>query len=229
MDAIGDRIRLLRGKQSREDYAEAIGVSKNTVVSYENGKSTPNHTIMTRILDFHKSLSPAWLMAGEGPQYRTPGKGRPEDTAQPAQQEGSFGYVPLVKTTLSAGGGDFVLSEEVEEYYAFKLTWLNAITTCKKSLFLMHVRGDSMSPTIQSKDVVLVDAGRKTLSDGEIFALRVNDTVIIKRLSYRVGGKVVVISDNREEYPAYEVTPDEVHIIGQVIMFSRVLIPETLP
>ncbi|MFA7174794.1 MAG: S24 family peptidase [Kiritimatiellia bacterium] len=229
MSSIGDRIKILRGKMSRDDYAERIGVSKNTIVSYEKGSSTPNHQVMTRILDRHKSLSPAWLMSGTGPQNAPSSSSLPAEGRLPPKEESSFGYVPLVKTILSAGGGAFVLSEEIEEYHAFKLQWLNSIATCKKGLFLMRVRGDSMFPTIQNKDVVLVDAGRKTLSDGEIFALRVNETVIIKRLSYRVGGKVVVISDNRGEYPAYEVTPDDVNIIGQVIYFSRVLIPEKLP
>lgn len=90
----------------------------------------------------------------------------------------------------------------------------------------MRMTGDSMSPTFQSGDTVLIDTGKRLIKEGEFYALRIDDTVIIKRLAYRIGGKVMVISDNRQEFEAYEASPQDVHVLGQIIFFSRVLIKE---
>ena len=137
-----------------------------------------------------------------------------------------FDYIPMAKATLSAGGGAFVLSEEIEGYYAFRNSWLNSVATSKRNLVLMRVAGDSMEPTIKSGDTVLIDTGRRKIKEGEIYALRVEDTVIIKRLSYRLDGRVMIISDNRRDFQSYEAYHQDVNIIGQVIFFSRVLVPE---
>lgn len=83
-----------------------------------------------------------------------------------------------------------------------------------------------MYPTIQAKDTVLIDTGRKHIKDGKIFALRVEDAVMIKRLSFRLGGKTMVISDKRKEFDPFEADIADFHVLGQVIFFSRVLIPE---
>lgn len=137
-----------------------------------------------------------------------------------------FDYIPMAKATLSAGGGAFVLSEEIEGYYAFRNSWLNHVGTSKRNLILMRVTGDSMAPTLMSGDTVMLDVGRRTIKEGEIYALRVDNTIIIKRLSCRIGGTVMIISDNREAFEPYEANPADVHVIGQVIFFSRVLITD---
>lgn len=139
---------------------------------------------------------------------------------------GMFHYVPMVQTTLSAGGGSFVLSEEVEGYYAFRNSWLNVVSSGKRNVVLMRVTGDSMAPTIQARDTVLIDVGRKNIKEGEIYALRVDHSIMVKRLSFRLGGKVLVISDNRNEFESFEADIKDLQIIGQVIFFSRVLVDE---
>lgn len=139
---------------------------------------------------------------------------------------GDFDYIPMVETKLSAGDGAFVESEGVESYYAFKKNWIQRVATNAKNLVLMRVIGDSMSPTIQARDTVMVDLERKDIREGEIFAIRFDHTVMIKRLAFRPGGKILIISDNRTEYEPYEMNGSELTVIGQVIFFSRVLVPE---
>lgn len=249
MTTIGERIRTLRGETTRDVYAPKIRVSKNTLASYEAGNSVPNHTVLTDILCLHPEISPAWLLTGEGPMKKTiellpesvkerlADWEKPQSVSVDANGQTSiprwqnpdhemFDYIPMTEAKLSAGGGAFVLSEDIEGYYAFRKSWLNAVTTGSKNLVLMRVTGDSMAPTIQAKDTVLIDIGRTHIKDGEIYALRVDHAVMIKRLSYRLGGKIMVISDNRKEYDPFEADISEIHVLGQVIFFSRVLIPE---
>jgi len=137
-----------------------------------------------------------------------------------------FDYIPMAETQLSAGGGAFVISEEIEGYYAFRKSWLNRVASSAKNLVLMRVLGDSMSPTIQEDDTVMIDIGKRSIKEGMIYAIRFDSTVMIKRLAFRPGGRILIISDNRHEYEPYEVEMRDLHIIGQIIFFCRTFATE---
>jgi phage repressor protein C with HTH and peptisase S24 domain len=137
-----------------------------------------------------------------------------------------FDYVPMAEAKLSAGGGCFVLSEDMRDYYAFRKDWLRRVASSPRSVVLMRVQGRSMDPTIQDGDTVMIDTGRCDIKEGMIYALRVDSTVMIKRLSFRLGGKVRIISDNRQDYEPYEADTKDLSIIGQVIFFCRTFVPE---
>ena len=83
-----------------------------------------------------------------------------------------------------------------------------------------------MHPTIQNKDTVMIDASRCQIKEGQIYALRADHTIMIKRLSFRLNDKIQIISDNKQAFEPYEVNVSDIHILGQVIFFSRVLIAE---
>ena len=80
-----------------------------------------------------------------------------------------------------------------------------------------------MSPTLSAGDDILVDladAGER-LRDG-IYVLRVDGTLLVKRLAiHPVGRRVTVQSDN----PAYGDLPDcgldEIECLGRVILAGR--------
>jgi len=168
------------------------------------------------------NLHADWLLLGIGPKYR--GEGQEQQAYK--QDPSAFDYIPMVEARLSAGGGAFVESEGVKGYYAFRKDWLRSVATSTKDLVLMRVIGDSMAPTIQEHDTVMVDIGRRDIREGKVYAIRYDSTIMIKRLVFRPGEKILVISDNRTEYDPYEVATKDLHIIGQVIFFSRVLVPE---
>ena len=65
MTTIAERIKFIRGNLSREDFALALGIHKNTVGRYERGQSEPDITIASQIcLKFH--VDPQWLLFGKG-------------------------------------------------------------------------------------------------------------------------------------------------------------------
>jgi len=70
----------------------------------------------------------------------------------------------------------------------------------------------------------MIDTGRRHIHEGQVFAIRIGEAISIKRLELLIGNKARVISDNRQEYPPYEVDLAELHIIGQVIWFARELV-----
>jgi phage repressor protein C with HTH and peptisase S24 domain len=134
-----------------------------------------------------------------------------------------FDYVPMAEAHLSAGGGAFVLSEQMGEMYSFRKEWLRRVASSPRNVVLMNVRGDSMAPTIKNGDTVLIDTGRRHIYDGNIYALRLEETIAIKRLSLLPGNRIMILSDNKAEYPPYNAEAKEVHVIGQVVWLARAL------
>jgi phage repressor protein C with HTH and peptisase S24 domain len=126
--------------------------------------------------------------------------------------------------SVSAGPGALVTGEGGKACFAFDERWLKALTATPPSkLSIVRVEGDSMAPTLNSGDDILVDPGDpgERLRDG-IYVLRVDDALIVKRLALDPAGRrVTVQSDN----PAHPDWPDcglgDVRPIGRVIWAGR--------
>ena len=111
-----------------------------------------------------------------------------------------------------------------EQRYAFIKSWLKTVATSEAACILMEIDGDSMRPTLESGDMVLVDQGRQDLISDGIYAFGEGDVINIKRLQ-RVHPNIRIVSDNpdRDLYPSREVDPSDIRIIGRVIWFARQL------
>lgn len=161
-----------------------------------------------------------WLATGDGPMR--PGEKAKEDST--TSEDDYFTSIPLVNVQLSAGNGSFVISEDIKEYYKFRKDWLSKTVTSSPNAILVGVTGNSMEPTIYNGDVVMIDTGRTHIYEGEMYALRMDNTVMIKRLSHRPGDKVMIMSDNKEEYPPYETDRKNIHVLAQVVWYARTLV-----
>lgn len=144
----------------------------------------------------------------------------------PAEEVGSGDLVPVkrVAARASAGPGALVAAEAAKPYFGFDGRWLKALTaTSAGKLSIIRVEGDSMAPTLNAGDDILVDQAdcAERLRDG-IYVLRVDDALIVKRIAlHPVGRRVTVQSDN----PAYPDWPDcdmaEIVCIGRVVWAGR--------
>src|SRR5205085_10038398 len=125
---------------------------------------------------------------------------------------------------VSAGPGAIVSEELGKPYFAFDERWLKALTPSPpSSLSIVRVEGDSMAPTLNAGDDILVDLGdgADRLRDG-IYVLRIDEALVVKRIALNpVGRTMTVQSDN----PAYPDWPDcslkDVSPIGRVIWSGR--------
>lgn len=144
----------------------------------------------------------------------------------PAEEGSETGLATVSRSPVrvSAGPGALVGEEAARPYFGFDERWLKALTaTPADRLSIIRVEGDSMSPTLNPGDDILLDPGDCTerLRDG-IYVLRVDDALVVKRIAlHPVGGRVTVQSDN----PAYPDWPDrdiaEINCIGRVIWAGR--------
>lgn len=147
--------------------------------------------------------------------------GGPRDSNHPIA-----GLVSVLRYPVLASAGPGAIADDAlaKPYFAFDERWLKALTASRPdNLSIVRVEGDSMSPTLNSGDDILVDTGDcgERLRDG-IYVLRADDSLVVKRLAlHPTGRRVTVQSDN----PAYPDWPDcgfeDIHCIGRVIWSGR--------
>jgi phage repressor protein C with HTH and peptisase S24 domain len=150
--------------------------------------------------------------------------GAPADLAGPPESLVAVNRTPV---RASAGAGAVVSEETARPYFGFDERWLRALTPSPaEKLSIIRVEGDSMAPTLNPGDDILVDLGDcdERLRDG-IYVIRSDDALVVKRIAlHPVGRRVTVQSDN----PAYPDWPDcdtgEIHCIGRVIWAGRKLV-----
>ena len=134
--------------------------------------------------------------------------------------------VPIRRSAVraSAGAGAQADDRPARSYFAFDPAWLRGLTESPgERLTMIRVEGDSMAPTLNTGDDILVDHDDLDhgLRDG-IYVLRVDEALLVKRLAiHPFGGRVTVQSDN----PNYPDWPDrgldELSCIGRVIWAGR--------
>jgi hypothetical protein len=147
--------------------------------------------------------------------------GGPEEVSQ-----GSEGLISVKRhpVTVSAGPGAVVTEELGKPYFAFDERWLKALTPSQPSkLSIVRVDGDSMAPTLNAGDEILVDLGDSAgrLRDG-IYVLRIDDAVVVKRLALNPTGRRVTVQSDNPAYPDWpDCSLDQINCIGRVIWAGR--------
>lgn len=117
------------------------------------------------------------------------------------------------------------------EVLAFRKAWLKEQRLQAGNLSAIRSSGDSMEPTIQDGDTLLVDHSKidPRVSRGGIYVLRTEDGLRVKRLSFStVSRELIIASDNTSANPhperiAIDKIFEETKIIGKVVWIGRVL------
>ncbi|HEY9091514.1 S24 family peptidase [Parasphingorhabdus sp.] len=134
--------------------------------------------------------------------------------------------VPVLDVNVSAGHGALATSEDRKTRFSFDENWLRKLTPARDaSLSVVRVMGDSMEPTLSDGDDVLVDASDhgSRLRDG-IYVIRVDDTLVVKRIALRPDSPFITIASDNPAYPTWDdVDRSTIHIAGRVLWFGRSL------
>jgi phage repressor protein C with HTH and peptisase S24 domain len=146
----------------------------------------------------------------------------------PEMDKAPSGLVPVKRTFVraSAGPGAFAGEERGKPYFAFDERWLRTLTgSAASKLSIIRVEGDSMAPTLNAGDDILVDLGdtMDRLRDG-VYVLRADDVLVVKRLAIHPAGRRVTVQSDNPAYPDWpDCDIDAVHCIGRVIWAGRKL------
>lgn len=120
------------------------------------------------------------------------------------------------------GGGSYLDLPVKKKPRRFTRGWLRLFTQSPPArVFIARGIGDSMAPTIQNADIVIIDTAENRLDmSDQVFACAYGDAGMIKRLRPMAGGGVKIMSDNPlvEAEMAYD---GELHVIGKVVAVVR--------
>ncbi len=203
---------LIAEAGSVAELAAAVGVSDNAIYKWRQGRGEPSLFNAVALADACR-VTLEWLATGRGPRTRG---GRARGTPGPSE----YLFVPRYHVRVPAGRGRPLRSDQVVDYLAFRADWVERrLDTDPRNLILVEAVGDSMAPTFEDSDLLLVDLGAPRFRQDGIYVLKRDGELAVKRLQRRHDGRIVIRSDN----PAYEAMiaePNRVGVIGRVIWIA---------
>jgi hypothetical protein len=136
-----------------------------------------------------------------------------------------FELIPRLDVQASAGSGALAADGAAADVVAFRGDWLRTLGINPRFARAIFARGDSMEPTINDGDLLLVDESIDHVLDHGIYVVVYQGMVLVKRVQLRRDGTLVLKSDNKN-YDEEEVPPAEVadiHIAGRVRWYGRTI------
>lgn len=215
---IGDRIeaRIKELSLSQSELARRVGVAQATIAGLISGRSSGSKHLHAIARELQTT-----------PQYLSGETDDPSEGALPAPTPkllaDQLGLVEVRELDLTFGMGATYLDIPVTlESRHFSIEWLRTYTTSSpENLFFARGVGDSMMPTIQNSDLLLIDCAQQMPRMGDqIWAIAFGMTGMVKRLRPMPNGSVKILSDNPLIEP--EVAVDgEMHVLGRVVAVIR--------
>ncbi|KGJ86410.1 LexA family transcriptional regulator [Colwellia psychrerythraea] len=222
------RLEQAIGTTSIRMFANAIDISEGALRKYLKGISLPQID-KAMLIAKEAGVSLNWLITGEGSKD-TGNQSKPKSdfsygcaTVSVEEFNEEYALIPGYHISVSTGHGALNNEAEVKRQLAFRSKWLRYRKLNPNDLAVVFAKGDSMEPTINSGNTILVDLSNKKLTEGSIYVLRLGEDLYAKRLQQRFDGSIELISDNKE-YITQTVKPDELEqleIIGKVVWIGK--------
>jgi phage repressor protein C with HTH and peptisase S24 domain len=205
------RVFQATGISSQTELASVLKINRSAITQARKKNSIPDKWILQLYKTY--GLNPDWVETGSGQTF----------IKKSVSNDSIFKNIPKVNARLSAGGGSFEVGSEIQGYYAFRKDWLTTKGNRNK-MVLMDIFGNSMEPEMKDGDTILIDESQKDILAGAIYAVGIDDTIMVKRVE-KHPNKLVLLSDNKDYSPIYLEGSEinSVRIIGKVIWISREL------
>jgi phage repressor protein C with HTH and peptisase S24 domain len=195
--------------------AAGVGCSQGAISQILTGM-TLRSRFLPEIADF-LGVPLKWLKGETDDRDAQPERMTSEEMAEELE------LVAIASVDQAYGMGATFTNERIEvDVIHFPKSWIEQLThTAAVHLTWARGKGDSMAPTINDNDMVLIDRSERRVEDQDlIWAFTIGDMAMIKRLRIR-GDKVTILSDN-SEVSDDTAHPDEINIIGRI---TRVVKP----
>lgn len=234
-EIIGSRLDALikvRGS-SQSAIARALGISQPSVGRLISGETRETG----KLLELARELrtSPEYLV-GEvddpelmsslapaiGNEKPSPAKAASLEVIEPDDEDDEIVEIEELDLAFGMGGGSYLDLPVKAKPRKFTRGWLRLFTQAPPvRIKIAQGIGDSMAPTIQNADLVIIDtADRRVMMGDQIWAVAYGETGLIKRLRPMPSGGVKIMSDNPliGDEIAYD---GELHVVGKVVAVVR--------
>lgn len=139
-------------------------------------------------------------------------------------EEPEIVFVERVKARPRAGTGGLETDSEHNGFYSFHKSFIERKRGKPEAMKIFEIAGDSMAPTLDDGDLILVNLEDREVRTGRVYLLRIGEELMVKRLETRPGGILLIRSDN----PSYEDIPvslaevdGDIEIHGRMVWSCR--------
>jgi len=196
-------------KIGQNKFAKQCGFSESLI---SNSKGSIGSEVLNKIISKYPELNINWLLTGEGEMLKS--------NTEISELKGKF--VPLIPIEAAAGfpGEDFpgVRYEDCEQYYVpeFQMSGVE---------FVIRVSGSSMYPKYSNGDVLAC----KKINDvlffqwGKVYVIDSSQGSLVKRVfeDKENPDNLLLISDNKENYPAFSIPKSDIRSLSIVLGVIR--------
>lgn len=208
METLAQRLKVIMDEQgiSQNALARMVGVTQPSIKKIIDGDTLEPK----KILEIANALNVdvQWLKNGKGEQ---PSFSQAVEKEEEFAEDENQLRVEVMDVYASAGNGAFLTGDLVGDVCAIEFEndyFLQQFQRASgKGLAIINVKGDSMSPTLESGDLLYVDTTINCYQGDGLYVFSFNDALYVKRLQL-AGRKILVLSDNKL-YDKWEITADE--------------------
>lgn len=199
---IGKRLKEVRSilNLSQREIFKNLGLkNQQTYGNYETETSEiPNKVLEIFAEQYDVNLN--WLLTGKGEMFS--GTTESSDCLS----------IPILPMRASAGYGKETF--EIKPIGIFQID-RTLLANYSGKFYNIQIVGDSMSDTLEDGDWVTV--AKQFVSGNGIYLLNCMGELFVKRVNFKIGGEIEVISDN-PKYPTEKLKREETIIVGKCLL-----------
>lgn len=215
-------------RQRRGTVAAMFGVSRETARKWLTGEAIPA-TKRIPIIARRLNVRGEWLLTGKSPKRGSLAiEGSPDGAHELSAEQDvvlpptEITAIPVMDARGSMGHG--VLAPEhdtILDFMRVSTAWLrrNLTVSQPRNLAVITAYGDSMSPTFNDGDILLVDRGIIDLRLDAVYVLERDGELYVKRVQRRLDGALIIKSDNPLYDPTVIDSPEAagLRVLGRVV------------
>lgn len=211
---------------NHDTIADVLEVSQGAISHYLNGINPLNpkaatafaQALQVSVAEFSPSIAREMTQMALA---ATPGEAS-VDEVQAIPKSNTY-KVSVLDLDASAGYGSIKSKEVIDIIKSIEYATEEAKTMFSgrpaRHVKVVNVRGDSMSPTIESGDLIFVDITINHFDGDGLYVFCFDEIIYVKRLQM-VKGELLVLSDNTN-YRDWDIKPDDfykLHVAGKVLL-----------
>ena len=212
-----ERIKLISEeffKGNISKFAKTIGVSQPSLTKWLNYGTDISRSNLIKIIEA-TGTNPEWLILGKGQMKTQSNSPNANDSVVMIP---SYSYIDVSVTVKHF---DKSIQPDSEEPYSIKC--LERLGAEARNLAVFWASDNSMQPTIEEADKLLIDLSVKEIKNDRIYLIQNGSSMWIKRIRF-LWDSVEIVSDNKSKYAPITISPQEakeLKILGQVIHISK--------
>lgn len=190
-------------------FADRIEIQPESVYGAINREQIPKTWFFELRERFGVNIE--WILSGDGPKL----------LKEPNIKDG-FVTIPQINTQLSEDG-KLVPDNRVDLRVAFREEWIRPRGR-PESMSVMRIYGDSMQPTLQDGDLVLINHDTvKIRPNGGLYAIETNGEIFVRECRFDYISQAVNILNHNSKFGMQSIDPKKINIKGLVIWMGREL------